>query len=343
MFEAHGTVESAQVIMDRDTGRSKGFGFVEMKTDQEAQAAIAALNGKEFERPRPDRQRGPAQAKAAAVAAAAAAAVAVVAATAAAAAAVGAMNATKPAVQAQETFGQPGQWYRGVSHAFPSGASVSKTPTSVPSLTGKLKEKACLSGCASMTANRLVRLCAASKSCSNGAVSPRNCATQALRETLRGPPPRQVAQAQRHPQGQDPGRPQRLGLIRAARPGPRPHGPFRPASSSRLQGNNLHDRESEIPNRVRRPGPAGNAADWARPTPPWTTEERLQRIEAMGQRIQGYIQFMAKVANMNGTSAEAKDLGLLSPFTSGWSDWGKQLDWIQEELKLGIRNAPGLK
>ncbi len=47
MFEAHGTVESAQVIMDRDTGRSKGFGFVEMKTDQEAQAAIAALNGKD--------------------------------------------------------------------------------------------------------------------------------------------------------------------------------------------------------------------------------------------------------------------------------------------------------
>ena len=47
MFEAHGTVESAQVIMDRETGRSKGFGFVEMKTDQEAQAAMAALNGQE--------------------------------------------------------------------------------------------------------------------------------------------------------------------------------------------------------------------------------------------------------------------------------------------------------
>ncbi len=47
MFEAHGTVESAQVIIDRDTGRSKGFGFVEMKTDQEAQAAIAALNGQD--------------------------------------------------------------------------------------------------------------------------------------------------------------------------------------------------------------------------------------------------------------------------------------------------------
>jgi cold-inducible RNA-binding protein len=47
MFAAHGTVQSAQVIMDRDTGRSKGFGFVEMSSDQEAQAAIAALNGKE--------------------------------------------------------------------------------------------------------------------------------------------------------------------------------------------------------------------------------------------------------------------------------------------------------
>ena len=49
MFEAHGTVQSAQVIMDRDTGRSKGFGFVEMGSDQEAQAAIAALSGKEVD------------------------------------------------------------------------------------------------------------------------------------------------------------------------------------------------------------------------------------------------------------------------------------------------------
>jgi RNA recognition motif-containing protein len=47
MFEPHGSVESAQVIMDRDTGRSKGFGFVEMGNDQEAQAAIAALNGQD--------------------------------------------------------------------------------------------------------------------------------------------------------------------------------------------------------------------------------------------------------------------------------------------------------
>ena len=47
MFEPHGTVESAQIIMDRETGRSKGFGFVEMKTDQEAKNAIAALNGQD--------------------------------------------------------------------------------------------------------------------------------------------------------------------------------------------------------------------------------------------------------------------------------------------------------
>jgi cold-inducible RNA-binding protein len=49
MFAAHGTVQSAQVIMDRDTGRSKGFGFVEMGSDQEAQAAITALNGQQVE------------------------------------------------------------------------------------------------------------------------------------------------------------------------------------------------------------------------------------------------------------------------------------------------------
>ncbi len=49
IFEPHGTVQSAQVIMDRDTGRSKGFGFVEMGSDAEAQAAITALNGSEVE------------------------------------------------------------------------------------------------------------------------------------------------------------------------------------------------------------------------------------------------------------------------------------------------------
>jgi RNA recognition motif-containing protein len=47
LFGEFGTVQSVQIILDRDTGRSKGFGFVEMGSDQEAQAAIAALSGKE--------------------------------------------------------------------------------------------------------------------------------------------------------------------------------------------------------------------------------------------------------------------------------------------------------
>ncbi len=47
LFSPHGTVESADVIMDRDTNRSKGFGFVEMGSDEEAQAAISALDGQE--------------------------------------------------------------------------------------------------------------------------------------------------------------------------------------------------------------------------------------------------------------------------------------------------------
>jgi cold-inducible RNA-binding protein len=67
MFKPYGTVVSAQVIMDRDSGRSKGFGFVEMGSEAEAQAAIAALNGKEVNgraltvneaKPREDKPRG---------------------------------------------------------------------------------------------------------------------------------------------------------------------------------------------------------------------------------------------------------------------------------------------
>ena len=67
LLSAHGSVMSAQVIMDRETGRSKGFGFVEMGADGEAQAAISALNGAEFKgraltvneaKPREDRAGG---------------------------------------------------------------------------------------------------------------------------------------------------------------------------------------------------------------------------------------------------------------------------------------------
>jgi cold-inducible RNA-binding protein len=67
LFAAHGTVRSAQVIMDRDTGRSKGFGFVEMETSDQAQAAISAVNGQQINgrsltvneaRPREERSGG---------------------------------------------------------------------------------------------------------------------------------------------------------------------------------------------------------------------------------------------------------------------------------------------
>jgi RNA recognition motif-containing protein len=67
LFAAHGTVVSAQVISDRETGRSKGFGFVEMSSDAEATAAVAAMNGQQHDgrtltvneaRPREDRPGG---------------------------------------------------------------------------------------------------------------------------------------------------------------------------------------------------------------------------------------------------------------------------------------------
>ncbi|MBD3161403.1 MAG: RNA-binding protein [Candidatus Eisenbacteria bacterium] len=67
MFAPHGSVQSAKVITDRDTGRSKGFGFVEMGSQSEAEAAISALNGNDFKgraltvnvaRPREDRGGG---------------------------------------------------------------------------------------------------------------------------------------------------------------------------------------------------------------------------------------------------------------------------------------------
>jgi RNA recognition motif-containing protein len=48
LFEPHGTVESVNLITDRETGRLRGFGFVEMSSDAEASAAIAALHGSQF-------------------------------------------------------------------------------------------------------------------------------------------------------------------------------------------------------------------------------------------------------------------------------------------------------
>jgi len=49
MFEEHGSVDAVRVVTDRDTGRPKGFAFVEMASDDEARAAMEALNGKEVE------------------------------------------------------------------------------------------------------------------------------------------------------------------------------------------------------------------------------------------------------------------------------------------------------
>ncbi|HLN29716.1 MAG TPA: RNA-binding protein [Gemmataceae bacterium] len=48
LFEPHGIVKSVEIVIDRDTGRSRGFGFIEMASEGEAQAAIVALNGIEF-------------------------------------------------------------------------------------------------------------------------------------------------------------------------------------------------------------------------------------------------------------------------------------------------------
>jgi RNA recognition motif-containing protein len=49
LFEAHGTVERVNVVTDRETGRARGFGFVEMTNDGEGEKAIAALNGRELD------------------------------------------------------------------------------------------------------------------------------------------------------------------------------------------------------------------------------------------------------------------------------------------------------
>ena len=65
LFAEYGEIESVNVITDRDTGRPKGFAFVEMATEQEAQAAISALNGKQVDdreikvdKANPPRERG---------------------------------------------------------------------------------------------------------------------------------------------------------------------------------------------------------------------------------------------------------------------------------------------
>ncbi len=79
-------------------------------------------------------------------------------------------------------------------------------------------------------------------------------------------------------------------------------------------------------------GSEAQASLW--PTPPKTMEERLQRIEAMGQRINGYIQFMCQVGSLNGTSAEAKERAVTA-FHERMVVVESQLGRIQEDLRLG--------
>ena len=74
------------------------------------------------------------------------------------------------------------------------------------------------------------------------------------------------------------------------------------------------------------------AGSWQ--NPPWNTEERLQRIEALGQRIEGYIKYMIKVGSVSGTSAEAKDRAVAA-FYERLVIVERQLGSIQEELFLG--------
>jgi hypothetical protein len=81
--------------------------------------------------------------------------------------------------------------------------------------------------------------------------------------------------------------------------------------------------------------PAGGkaqASPW--PTPPWTLEERLQRIEAMRQRLNGYIRFMCQAGSLNGTSAEAKERAVTA-FYERMVVVESQLGRIHEDLRLG--------
>ncbi len=81
-----------------------------------------------------------------------------------------------------------------------------------------------------------------------------------------------------------------------------------------------------------RPEKTPPAGPWY--TPPWTTAERVQRIEAIGQRINSYVQFMCQVGNLNGTSAEAKEKAV-AVFYERMVILERQLGRIQEDLQLG--------
>jgi hypothetical protein len=87
------------------------------------------------------------------------------------------------------------------------------------------------------------------------------------------------------------------------------------------------------------PGPEARAAalvlaagPWL--TPPWTLEEGLRRIEAMGQQVDGYVQFMCKAGSLTGTSPEAKERAVMA-FYERLVVVERQLRKIREDLELG--------
>jgi len=85
---------------------------------------------------------------------------------------------------------------------------------------------------------------------------------------------------------------------------------------------------------ARPPRPEGRPPAGLWQTLPLTREERLQRIEAMGQRIHGYIQFMGQIGSLNGTSAEAKERAVAA-FYECLAVLEGRLSRIHEDLQLG--------
>jgi hypothetical protein len=81
-----------------------------------------------------------------------------------------------------------------------------------------------------------------------------------------------------------------------------------------------------------RPAALPAAGPWA--TPPWTMEERLRRIEAMGQRIHGFVEFMCKIGSMNGSCDSSKEKAVTA-FYERLVIVERQLGKIQEDVQLG--------
>jgi hypothetical protein len=91
---------------------------------------------------------------------------------------------------------------------------------------------------------------------------------------------------------------------------------------------------TKAPERLAQPPIEKEPPGALRDSPPWTTEERLQRIRALGQRIDKYVEDMCAVGTLNGTSAEAKDKAV-AVFYERMVVLERQLGHIREELHLG--------